>query len=49
LHTFGLKEPVDEHFSKSLETWRKMSAGVSEKLSGLKSIKVKQKAGKNKL
>jgi sugar phosphate isomerase/epimerase len=49
LHTFGLKEPVDEHFSKSLETWRKMSAGVSEKLSRLKSIKVKQKAGKNKL
>ena len=49
LHTFGLKEPVDEHFSKSLETWRKMSAEVSEKLSGLKSIKVKQKASKNKL
>ena len=48
LHTFGLKEPIDEHFIKSLETWRKMAAEVSEKLSGLKPIKVKQKASKNK-
>lgn len=31
LHTFGLKEPINEHFSKSLETWRKMCVKVSGK------------------
>ncbi len=30
LHTFGLKEPISEHFSKSLETWRRMCTKVSE-------------------
>jgi len=29
LHTFGLKEPIDEHFSRSLKTWQKMCAEVS--------------------
>ena len=30
LHTFGLKEPIDEHFGRSLETWRKMCVEVSK-------------------
>jgi len=32
LHTFGLKEPIDEHFSKSLETWNKMKAEVLKRI-----------------
>jgi len=32
LHTFGMKEPVDEHFSKSLETWKSMVAEVSARI-----------------
>ncbi len=36
LHTFGLKEPVEEHFSKSLETWNKMKAEVSKRLENSK-------------
>ncbi len=31
LHTFGLKEPVDEHFSKSFSTWVDMVEKVSAK------------------
>ncbi len=29
LHTYGLKEPIDEHFSRSLKTWREMCEKVS--------------------
>lgn len=29
LHTFGLKEPINEHFSKSLDVWRKMCGDIS--------------------
>lgn len=29
LHTFGLKEPINEHFSKSLDVWRKMCGEIS--------------------
>jgi len=32
LHTFGLKEPIEEHFSKSLETWNKMKEVVLERI-----------------
>ena len=31
LHTFGLKEPVDEHFSKSFSAWEDMVEKVSAK------------------
>jgi hypothetical protein len=29
LHTFGLKELISEHFSKSLNVWRKMCSGLA--------------------
>jgi len=32
LHTFGLKEPIDEHFRKSMEVWKKMCSKVSAQL-----------------
>jgi sugar phosphate isomerase/epimerase len=38
LHTFGLKEPVDEHFSKSLETWKRMVAEVSARIKSSEKV-----------
>jgi hypothetical protein len=29
LRTFGLKEPIDKHFRKSIETWKKICDEVS--------------------
>lgn len=29
LHTFGLKEPVDEHYKKSMDAWKKISNDVA--------------------
>jgi len=37
LHTFGLKEPIEEHFSKSIEKWNQMKSEV------LKRIKLNDK------
>ena len=30
LHTYGLKEPVDEHFSKSLARWQEMKQELNK-------------------
>jgi sugar phosphate isomerase/epimerase len=44
LHTFGLKEPISEHFSQSLQRWRNMAAAISTKISDNTSVSVKSKS-----